>query len=133
MTSKVVYLGDLQTKATHIKSGETFITDPPVDNNGKGEAFSPTDIVATALANCAMTIMGIAAANHGIDIDGMEAEIIKHMAADPRRISGIDVKITMPPKDYSSKERSILEHAALTCPVAKSLHPDLIQNFTFTW
>lgn len=133
MTSSVEYLGSLQTKATHIKSGDTFITDPPVDNNGKGEAFSPTDIVATSLASCAMTIMGMAANNHGIDIDGTTAEVSKHMAADPRRIVGIDVHFIMPSKEYSSKEKSILEHAALTCPVAKSLHPDLSQNLTFKW
>lgn len=126
-------MGSLKTKATHLKSGDSYVTDPPVDNKGKGEAFSPTDLVATGLANCAMTIMGIAAMNHEIDIEGMYAEITKHMAADPRRISQVDVRIFMPTKAYSSKEKAILEHAALTCPVAKSLHPDLIQNFIFEW
>jgi uncharacterized OsmC-like protein len=133
MTSKVIYEGQLRTKAQHIKSNNTFITDAPTDNHGKGEAFSPTDIVSTALASCAMTIMGIAANNHDINIDGTSAEVTKHMGSDPRRISGIDIRFTMPPRSYTKKEKAILENAALTCPVAKSLHPDLEQNLTFVW
>jgi putative redox protein len=133
MTSKVVYEGQLRTQAEHLKSGKTFITDAPVDNQGKGEAFSPTDIVSTALASCAVTIMGIAANNHGINIDGTTAEITKHMGSEPRRISGVDVTFTFPKKEYSKKEKAILENAALTCPVAKSLHPDLVQNLQFVW
>lgn len=133
MTSKVTYLGSLRTEAEHLKSGEKIITDAPTDNNGKGEAFSPTDLLATSLANCAVTIMGIAANNHEINIDGTLAEVTKHMGTDPRRVVQIDVKITMPSKGYSSKERKILEAAAHTCPVSKSLHPDLIQNISFVW
>ena len=133
MTSEVIYQGNLRTQATHLKSGEHFITDAPVDNNGRGEAFSPTDLLATSLASCAVTIMGIAANNHGIDIDGTKTEILKHMASDPRRVSGVDVTFYMPEKEYTQKEKSILEKAALTCPVAKSLHPDIAQNLTFIW
>lgn len=133
MTSKVIYLGFLRTEAEHLKSGEKFITDAPIDNNGKGEAFSPTDLMATSLANCAVTIMGIAANNHDINIDGTEAEVTKHMGTEPRRVVQIDVKFTMPSRDYSSKERKILEVAARTCPVSYSLHPDLIQNISFVW
>jgi putative redox protein len=133
MTSTIVYQGNLRTQANHVKSGEVFITDAPVDNNGKGEAFSPTDILATSLAACAITIMGIAANTHGIDIDGTRADILKHMASDPRRVSGVDITFYMPERTYNKKEKAILEKAALTCPVAKSLHPDILQNLTFIW
>jgi putative redox protein len=133
MTSTVTYLGDLRTECTHIRSGQTFITDAPVDNNGKGEAFSPTDLTATSLGTCMVTIMGIAARNHEIDINGTKLEVTKHMAADPRRISGIDVNIIFPDHSYTSKEKKILEAAAKTCPVALSLHPEINQNLNFIW
>lgn len=133
MTSTITYLGDLRTECTHIRSGQVIITDAPIDNNGKGEAFSPTDLTATSLGTCMVTIMGIAAKNHDINIDGTKLEITKQMAADPRRISGIDVKVILPPSGYNNKERKILEAAARTCPVALSLHPDLNQNITFVW
>jgi putative redox protein len=134
MTSKVVYLGNLRTEAIHIKSNEKIITDAPVDNNGKGEAFSPTDLMATSLANCAITIMGISAQAHEINIDGTSAEITKHMASDPRRVIQIDVAIKMPQNfKYSSKDRKLLEAAARSCPVSHSLHPDIFQNFSFEW
>jgi putative redox protein len=133
MTSTITYLGGLRTECTHIRSGQVFITDAPIDNNGKGEAFSPTDLTATSLGTCMVTIMGIAANNHDINIDGTRVEITKHMAADPRRISGVDVKLIMPSMDYSKKERKILEAAGRTCPVALSLHPDLVQNIEFIW
>ena len=133
MTSTIVYQGKLRTQANHVKSGEVFITDAPVDNNGKGEAFSPTDLLATSLAACAITIMGIAANTHGIEIDGTRADIVKHMASDPRRVSGVDITFYMPERSYDKKEKAILQNAALTCPVAKSLHPDILQNLTFIW
>src|SRR5690606_4431080 len=132
-TSKIVYSGGLRTLATHMKSGQEIITDAPVDNNGKGEAFSPTDLTATSLGCCMVTIMGIAAEKRDIDIDGTSIEITKHMAAEPRRIIGIDVTFTMPDKKYDAKEIKLLEHAAKTCPVAYSLHPDIRQNITFIW
>lgn len=133
MTSKIIYQGELRTKATHIKSDTSIITDAPTDNNGKGSSFSPTDLVATALASCAMTIMGIAADNHKINIEGASAEIVKIMGSDPRRIAEVQIQIHMPEKSYSTKEVSILEKAALTCPVAKSLHPELVQQIQFHW
>lgn len=133
MTSSIVYKGNLRTELTHLRSGETVVTDAPVDNNGKGEAFSPTDLASTALGACMVTIMGIAARNHEMNIDGTKLEITKHMASNPRRISAIDVNVIMPDHIYTDKERKILEHAGRTCPVAMSLHPDIKQNITFVW
>lgn len=134
MTSTILYLGNLRTECTHIRSGQTIITDAPVDNNGQGAAFSPTDLAATSLGSCMVTIMGIAANNHNINIDHTKLEITKHMGSDPRRISGVDVNVIFPKHiSYSSKERKILEVAGRTCPVALSLHPDIIQNITFIW
>lgn len=134
MTSKVVYNGDLRSTATHLRSGSVIETDAPVDNQGKGERFSPTDLVATALAACIVTTMGIAGNTHGINIDGTECEVEKIMAADPRRIGEIKINIYMPKgKNYTDKEKTILERAAHTCPVAKSLHPDLKETISFFW
>lgn len=133
MTSKVKYLGELRTQATHLKSGEQIITDAPNDNHGKGEAFSPTDLMSTSLAQCMITIMGIAANNHAINIDGTEAEVTKIMADQPRRVGGIDIKLIMPHTPYSDKEKSILKHAAENCPVMKSIHPDIKVNLTIQW
>jgi len=127
------YQGNLRTSARHIASGNTIITDAPVDNNGKGEAFSPTDLVCAALGSCMMTIMGITANRSGIDIEGMEIETTKIMAAEPRRIAEISLTFRMPAKEYSPKERAILENAARTCPVALSLHPDVKQTVRFLY
>ena len=127
------YLGDLRVECKHEQSGAVIITDAPTDNHGKGEAFSPTDLVATALAACATTIMGLYARNHDIDIAGTTAHIEKHMSADPRRIGRIDVVFTMPDKEYTDHQKQGLERAALSCPVHKSLHPDTEQNFVFNW
>ena len=132
MTSKVTYLGDLRTKNQHLKSGDVFTTDAPLDNNGKGEAFSPTDTVATGLANCMLTVMGIKARNMDIDIAGTTAEVTKIMASDPRRISRIEVNIDFP-LSADDKTRQILEHTARTCPVIYSLHPDIEKVVTFNW
>lgn len=134
MTSKVTYLGELRTEATHLQSNNTIHTDAPKDNHGKGEAFSPTDLVATALASCMISIMGIAAKKDGITpIEGTTAEILKVMYADPRRIGEVHIKITFPKNNYTDKEKKIYEHSALTCPVAKSLHPDIKQVIEFVW
>jgi putative redox protein len=132
-TAEVVYLGNLRTEATHLRSGHTIVTDAPVDNHGKGEAFSPTDLAATSLASCMITTMGIAANTHGIEMDGARAEVLKVMANDPRRISAIEIDIYMPPVEYQSKQKTILEKAALTCPIARSLHPDLEEITRFHW
>lgn len=134
MTSKIIYNGELRTTATHLQSGTVIETDAPVDNQGKGERFSPTDLVATALGNCMMTIMGIAARTHNIKIEGTACDIEKIMAANPRRIGEIKVTLHMQGQDaYSDKERSILEHAAVTCPVYLSLNNDLQKTVTFNW
>ena len=132
-TSEVVYTGDLRTTAVHLKSTNAIITDAPTDNNGRGEAFSPTDLVATALASCMITIMGIRASKMDLDIEGTKAEIEKIMSSDPRRINEVKVKVTMPLRDFSTKDQKILEAAARTCPVALSLHPDIKQSISFHW
>lgn len=133
-TISSTYQGGLRTTAQHLASGNTIITDAPVDNNGKGEAFSPTDLVASALGSCMMTIMGIVANRAGIDIDGIAVNTTKIMAAEPRRIAEVVLDFTMPAgKTYSDKEKAMLENAARTCPVALSLHPDIKQTVTFQY
>jgi len=132
MTSKVTYLGDLRTSSVHLQSGSEIISDAPIDNNGKGEAFSPTDTVANALASCMLTIMGIKARDMGISLEGSEAEVTKSMQAAPRRISGIKVTFYMK-SNADEKARTILERAAFTCPVYQSLHPDIEKDVTFNW
>ncbi|MDR5590763.1 OsmC family protein [Christiangramia sp. SM2212] len=132
MTSKVKYLGSLRTESEHLQSGSKMITDAPVDNHGKGEAFSPTDTVANALATCMLTVMGIKAESLGLDMDGATAEVTKTMASDPRRISQIDVSISFP-KTYDEKNTKILENTGKTCPVLQSLHPDIIKNISFQY
>jgi putative redox protein len=133
ITIETKYLGELRTEARHARSGNTLITDAPVDNKGKGEAFSPTDLLATSLGSCAMTIIGIAARNHGFNVDGTGIRITKIMADSPRRVSEVVVEFDLPKNNYSDKEKAIIENAARTCPVAKSLHPDLKQNMIFNF
>ena len=116
MTSRVTYLGELRTECEHLQSGNKIITDAPVDNQGKGEAFSPTDTVATALASCMLTVMGIKARDMEVDMAGTTASVTKIMAADPRRISEIEVVLAFP-ATYDEKTTSILERTARTCPV----------------
>ena len=132
MTSEIKYLGGLRTHATHKKSGETFITDAPPDNNGKGDAFSPTDLVATALGSCMVTIMGIRSAKMGFDLPDVKISIVKIMADSPRRIGEVQVELHIPLK-LNVKEKTILEKAGLNCPVALSLQPSLVQNVKFNW
>jgi len=132
MTSKVTYLGDLRTSSIHLQSGSEIISDAPLDNNGKGEAFSPTDTVANALASCMLTVMGIKARDMGMSLTGSVAEVTKSMQAEPRRISGIKVVFTMK-SDADDKAKTILERTALTCPVHQSLHPDIVKDVTFNW
>ncbi len=134
MTSSIIYEGQLRTSATHLQSQSVIETDAPTDNHGKGERFSPTDLVATALGSCMLTIMGIKAGEMNIELTGVKIDIQKHMKADPRRIGGVDVIFTFPSTlTLSEKEKTILQNAALTCPVAKSLHPDIAQNVSFNW
>jgi putative redox protein len=127
-TSEVLYLGELRTQCTHLQSGTVILTDAPVDNQGKGEMFSPTDLVATSLASCMITIIGILAQRGGFDITGTRAEVTKIMGTDPRRISEIKIDLFFPPNNYSKRERAIIEHTTKVCPVALSLHPETIQT-----
>jgi uncharacterized OsmC-like protein len=127
------YEGGLRCRAVHGPSGTAIFTDAPVDNHGKGASFSPTDLVGTALGACMMTILGIVAERHGLDLAGMRAETVKQMTADPpRRIAGLRTRLTIPlPPDHP--QRQLLENAALTCPVHKSLHPDIDAAIEFVW
>jgi len=127
----VSYRGDLRCEGKHLKSGNTVITDAPVDNNGKGEAFSPTDLLCTSLASCMITIMGITANSKNITLSGVEADITKIMGTEPRRVVGIHITLTITSENYTEREMEILKNAALTCPVAKSLHPDIDQKVEF--
>ncbi len=133
MTSKVTYQGGLRTEAVHLKSGNTIITDAPVDNHGNGEAFSPTDLTVTSLGSCILTIMGIVASKRDIDIKGATADIKKVMASDPRRIARIEINIEMPANDYSDSEKKILEKAAHHCPVGLSLNENTEEVVSITW
>lgn len=131
-TAKVTYLGGLRTECEHLKSGNKFITDAPTDNHGKGEAFSPTDTVATGLANCMITVMGIKARDINVNMDGTTALVTKTMAANPRRISKIEVILKFP-AGIDAKSQKILENTARTCPVNNSLHPDIEKAIIFNW
>lgn len=130
-TAKTVYLGNLRSEITHLQSGEKIVTDAPTDNQGKGEFFSPTDMFATSLASCMLTIMGISAKSYGFDIDGTEVTTTKVMGTNPRRVVEIIVEMTFPHNRYTDKERKLIELAANECPVANSLHPDVKKTITF--
>ncbi len=132
-TAHVVYIGDLRNEAVHLRSGQRIITDAPPDNRGKGEAFSPSDLLSTSLAACMMTIMGIAARERQLPLQGLEARVVKHMASDPRRVARIEVHLTMDGFGLDDKARTILERAGRTCPVALSLREDLIQDVSFSY
>lgn len=131
-TSKVTYLGELRTSSIHINSGSEIISDAPLDNNGKGEAFSPTDTVANALASCMFTVMGIKAREMNVDFSGSTADVTKIMGTEPRRIIAIKVVFTMS-ISVDDKTRTILERTAMTCPVFYSLHPDIKKEIIFNW
>lgn len=136
MTSEVVYNGGLRTTCTHLKSQNNFETDAPTDNNGKGERFSPTDLLATSLAACMITVMGIKARTMNFDLNDIKIEVLKKMAAEPRRVSGIDLKFHIPENlaAIDDKTKAILKNTGETCPVAKSIHPDLEVNIDWgTW
>jgi putative redox protein len=127
MTSTVVYNGDLRIVCTHLKSSSAFETDAPVDNHGKGERFSPTDLLATSLATCMITVMGIKARSMGFDLNDIKVEVLKIMKADPRRVGGIELTFHIPASlaQIDKKTRDILKHTGETCPVMKSIHPDI--------
>ena len=134
MTSTLIYEGELRTVARHLQSGTEIETDAPTDNQGKGERFSPTDLVATALGACMATTMGIRTRDQQVDLRGMKLSVLKIMAADPRRISGINIVFDFPDGQvFDEKTRTILERIAHTCPVMYSIHPDLEVKVDFHW
>ena len=130
MTSTVVYNGELRTVCTHLRSGNNFETDAPVDNNGRGERFSPTDLMSTSLATCMITVMGIKARSMGFDLTGIKIEVLKIMRSDPRRVGSIELTFHIPDslRDIDEKTKTILKNTGLSCPVALSLHPDIEQK-----
>lgn len=132
-TIKTIYLGELRTENEHLQSGNKVITDAPCDNQGKGEYFSPTDLLATSLGSCITTIMGIKARDNGINIEGTSVEVTKIMASDPRRVAEVIVEFNFPPKNYTEQEKNLVESVAGTSPVPLSLHPDLKQTIKFNW
>jgi putative redox protein len=134
MTSQIIYTGALRTEATHLQSGSTIQTDAPTDNQGKGERFSPTDLLATALGACMVTTMGIKAQTMPLALDGTRVEVTKVMVADPRRVGKIIVTLHLPASIGASEEQKIiLERVARACPVERSLHPDLVLELSFNW
>ncbi|MBI2273403.1 MAG: OsmC family protein [Bacteroidetes bacterium] len=134
MTSQIIYKGELRTAATHLQSGSVIETDAPTDNQGKGELFSPTDLVATALGACMITTMGIKARTMDIVLDGTRLDVTKVMASDPRRISKIIVHLFFPDTlQLDDKQKDILERTARTCPVERTLHPDVELDMQFNW
>jgi uncharacterized OsmC-like protein len=134
ITIKTLYSGNLRTEATHVASGNTIVTDAPIDNNGKGEAFSPTDLTCASLGSCMMTLMGIVAEREGIELQGTRMEITKTMGTNPRRISKVRVDFVLTSlESLSEAKKEKLQRAAITCPVALSLHPDIEQEVNFSW
>ncbi len=131
-TLKTIYKGNLRTEITHLQSGGVVITDAPTDNNGKGESISPTDMVSAALGSCILTIIGMAAMNHGFDIDGTEIETSKIMSTNPRRIGEIHLTINFP-HDYEPRFKRLIEAAVKSCPVEQSLHPDIKRTITYNY
>ncbi|MDA8885964.1 OsmC family protein [Bacteroidia bacterium] len=132
MTSKVLYKGNLRTECIHLKSNSQICTDAPTDNNGKGESFSPTDLVATSLASCMITVMGIKAAQSEIAFSEISASVIKVMGTNPRRIVKIKIDIEVG-ETWTYREKKIMENTANTCPITKSLHPDIVQDISFIY
>ncbi|MEM7161434.1 MAG: OsmC family protein [Bacteroidota bacterium] len=131
-TSSIKYLGNLRTQATHLRSGDEILTDAPIDNNGKGEAFSPTDLLATSLVSCMITVMGIAARKRNISFSNADCTMQKIMADNPRRVHTVQIEIIIR-ENWSLKEKEILEKIALNCPVAKSLSQEIKQEVKFTY
>ena len=125
MTAEIVYKGELRCELKHLFSGTTILTDAPVDNHGKAQAFSPTDLLAASAASCMLTIMGIAAPTHGYNIDETKITVNKIMASNPRRVAALEFDLYFPPNDYTDKQKQVIEHIAHTCPVMLSLHPDI--------
>jgi len=132
MTASIIYKGNLRCEAQHLQSKSTIETDAPTDNRGKGERFSPTDLLCVSLATCMLTTMGIKAADMKVDITNSTAEVTKHMASDPRRVIKIEVAVSLP-GNINEKERLILEKTGNNCPVAKSVHPNIELVLSYNW
>ncbi len=133
MTAEIIYQGELRCEGTHLHSGTVIETDAPTDNKGKGEKFSPTDLLCVALGTCIITTMGIKAADMNINLKGAQLEITKEMMADPRRVGRVIIKVTLPQIEISAKDKTILERTGDNCPVYKSLHPDMIKDISYEW
>jgi uncharacterized OsmC-like protein len=133
MTTSIIYQGDLRCKATHLQSGTVVETDAPTDNRGKGEKFSPTDILCVSLATCIITTMALKARNMNIELKDTKIDVTKYMLKDPRRVAQIDVTIHFPQLQLDAKDKLILERTGNNCPVTKSLHPDLKTNIEYNW
>lgn len=133
MTASIIYQGDLRCKATHLQSGTVVETDAPTDNRGKGEKFSPTDILCVSLATCIITTMALKARDMNIELKDTKINVTKHMLKDPRRVAQIDVTIHFPQLQLDAKDKLILERTGNNCPVTKSLHPDLKTNIEYNW
>ncbi|MCC7524280.1 MAG: OsmC family protein [Chitinophagaceae bacterium] len=132
MTASITYKGNLRCEATHLQSSSVIGTDAPTDNRGKGERFSPTDMLCVSLATCMLTTMGIKANDMNLDISHSKADVTKHMASDPRRVAKIEVTVSLP-KNINEKDRIILERIGNNCPVAKSVHPDIELALIYNW
>lgn len=132
-TIRTIYEGNLRTSAIHVQSASKIITDAPLDNQGKGEAFSPTDLLSASLGSCMITIMGIYARKNNLNVDGIKAKITKIMAQNPRRVAEVVIDFEMPKNNFTEEQKKSLEEAALNCPVAKSIHPELIQTINFNY
>lgn len=133
MTSTIIYQGNLRCEATHIQSSSVIETDAPTDNKGKGEKFSPTDLLCVSLGTCVLTTMGIKAMEMDIDLNDARMEVTKHMVAEPRRVGKVVIKVSLPKLDLSDKDKTILERAGNHCPVHKSLHPDVEKEIEYIW
>jgi len=132
-TVETIYNGELRTIAKHMKSGNELITDAPTDNHGKGEAFSPTDLVAAAFGSCMLTIMGVAESNYNLNLKGTRMKITKVMVENPRRIGEIIVELFFPDNNYSEKQKQVIEHITRNCPVGFSIHPDIKQTIILNY
>ncbi len=133
MTASIIYTGNLRCESIHVQSNSIIETDAPTDNKGKGEKFSPTDLLTVSLATCILTTMGIKASEMGVDISSAKADVTKHMFSEPRRIGKIDIHIQLPSNQISEKEKTILERVGNACPVKNSLHPELLISTKYTW
>ena len=133
MTSEIIYKGALRTEAKHLQSNTVIETDAPTDNQGKGERFSPSDLLATSLGSCMLTIMGIKARDMNVDLSQTKLSVQKFMLSDPRRVGKVRIEFELPSLQLNNKQKQILENAARTCPVAKSIHPDIEMETVFNW